>query len=166
EKIWVAIQMPQGDFVFDSEKDSSSFIMKGILDQPFLIYLDQHGNVVKDEDALLGIQATQLVGQPTTLALASLELLKEYRMGKTLDANNTILPDHPIRIGDNWNKTSQQHIDNQFELHNTATYTLESLNEDLAWINLEATVESSIGNENSPGEINMEGSQNGLLEID
>jgi len=166
EEIAVDIDMPQGDFRFDSGKDSMSSIITSIVNRPFLIYLDQQGKVVKEEEVFDTKEET-LIDQSTALALAGLELLKEYRIAKMLEADLMILPDYPIEIGENWQKNSQQRINDQFNLNNTATYTLESLNEDLAWINLEGVVSSPIDGENSVGsEVNIEGTQSGTIEVE
>lgn len=166
EEIAVDIDMPQGHFTFNSGQDTTSSVITSIVNRPFLIYLDEEGKIEKEEGLDDIIEETQAIDQPAALALAGLELFNEYRIAKIIASNFTVLPDHPLEIGENWQKNSQQRINDQFNLDNTTTYTLESLNEDLAWINLEGVVSSSMGGENSLGEVNMEGTQSGTIEVE
>src|SRR5690606_31898191 len=137
DKITVGVDMPQGELTIDSENDSASSVITKIVNRPFLIYLNQLGKVEKEEGLSDIMNETQPIDQSTVLASLGLELFNEHTIAKMMEAVFTIFPDHPIGIGDSWQKNNQQRINNQFILNDTTTYTLESLNEDLAWINID-----------------------------
>ncbi len=173
EKVIVNTSMPQGEFTFDSDKADTDSLskLKESISTPFFIFLNDEGDLIRIEglknftgntDDNESLSAIKDRFDKESLA----KIFNEESLAKMFDEIFNILPDHPISIGDSWQKNSQQNINHQFNLSNVLTFTLESLSEDLAWINIEGNVTSSMGGESSVGEVNMEGSQNGIFEVD
>lgn len=170
EKIAIILKSPENRIVVDSDKTegtSNSPYAKfyaSFINNPFYITLNSEGNI-------LGIEG---LSNNNNLHLnhigAESDSLTNYKFSEDFDFLEDIkealhvLPSGPVRMGESWTNKSNNDLENRLGFNVKKTFTLESLSEDLAWINVNHEIHQ---NNNSDIEEDTKiGNQEGTIEID
>ena len=85
---------------------------------------------------------------------------------KTMQGMIAIFPDVQVGVGDTWG--SQNDLSGQFPLIMTTTYKVENIDANTVYLNVEGEIETTDDavDPDSGGKITMEGSQEGIMEVD
>lgn len=166
ERLILDLDLPQGNISLDSDLNSDdenelALNLSDIVNKPFYIFLTNEGKIFKTEGLDQIITGNDLSDQSSFR-----EFLSEQNLISSLENALNIFPENILEIGDSWKRTHKQNLSNQFDLTLDRTFTLESLSDELAWVYVESIIKGSLPANSSLKEIDIDGTQEGYIEVD
>ncbi|PZP51430.1 MAG: hypothetical protein DI598_03260 [Pseudopedobacter saltans] len=125
-----ADMMGQKVNVDSDQPGSNNESLKKMTNKPFDFLLDKNGTVIK----VTGFDSLLASFGPNNPAA---NFLNEDAIKSLMDQNFSFYPNKSVGVGDSWTKTST--IFNSVKLNTNTTYTLEKVENNLAYIKLSAT---------------------------
>lgn len=160
ERVAFTLQLPEKIIQIDSDEindisDSTySKLYRLYINKPFYTTINKEGKI---------LEITGLT-KPENLAIKDHTLLTDFLLLKDIKEALHVLPNHSVNMGESWTNSSISDFENRMSFNVKKTFTLESLSEDLAWINVNHEISSK--NESSLEEDSKIGSQEGTIELD
>lgn len=165
ERLAIIVQMPQDTLSMDTDQTEQENTtpnfnkLASLINQPFYIFLDPQGKLSKVEGLPEEITAED------NSAGGFQESLNSHHFLKEIEKAFYIFPKDSVSMGETWSFTQNQPLNQQIDLTLKKAFTMEGLSEDLAWINIDHHI-TSAATASSLGDINLNGTQEGTIEVD
>ena len=160
ERIAITLQLPEKTIQIDTDKTEDrsdslhSKLYRSFINKPFYITINKEGEFL----ALNGLT------NPESLDIKDNDLLTDFFFFEDIKEALHIFPNKLVSMGETWTNNSTSDLENRMGFNIKKNFTLESLSEDLAWINVNHEVTQK--NEPSLEENSKIGSQEGTIELD
>lgn len=160
ERIAITLQLPEKTIKINSDepddKSDSSYskLYRSLINKPFYITINKEGKILE----LKGLT------NPESLGIQYKDLLTDFFLLEDIKEALHVFPDDSVSMGETWTNNSTSNLENRMGFSVKKIFTLESLSEDLAWINVNHEIIQK--NEPSLEENSKIGSQEGTVELD
>ena len=164
ERVAILIQLSGNDpFKIDTdlpenEQNSDLYPMySSFINQPFYLFVNREGELQKTE------RLTDVSTRDETKdALLSKDSVMLASLFSDLENTFYIFPKDSVSMGKTWATFQNNRIDHEINIDIKKSFTLESLSEDLAWIN----IDHQITNSPSSMGLTLTGTQEGTIEVE
>jgi hypothetical protein len=166
DHVSVNMNSPMGQMNYDSKKPGNSDGMSGmgdIIGKTFSVWVTSDGSIQSIEGLSELLNSPSKSGKPEMTSPLNDTVIKTMMQGAF-----NIYPTNKVKIGDTWIKKTQVNA-NSVNLNVENTYTLKSVEGGKAILGLSATMnlpKSNMGPEGAGVQMEMNGTQEGTLDID